>query len=168
MQIHKDDRNKRNTSSIKVQHPIRKRSKPSILLIDKTTYSSNHLLCFNVFYFMLFLNFRLFISFLISTKSYKVRFMSLISFFAIFSISNLNLCHKNFDLNKNHFKCKTFTTDILNINRILGIIIVTWQKQDTHILTNTTVNTSSKMVWTTIYSGPRRRETKLYFIGLIL
>ena len=77
---------------------------------------------------MLFLNFRLFISFLTSTKTYKVRFMSLISFFAIFSISNLNLCHKNFDLNKNHFNRKTFTTDILNINRILGIIIVTWQK----------------------------------------
>ena len=38
MQIHKDDRNKRNTSSIKVQHPIRKRSKPSILLIDKTIH----------------------------------------------------------------------------------------------------------------------------------
>ena len=54
----------------------------------------------------------------ISTKSSKVYFMFLISVFAIFNIDNLNLCQRNFDVNKNHFNCKTFTTEILDINRI--------------------------------------------------
>ena len=26
---------------------------------------------------------------------------------------NLNVCHRNFDVNKNHFNCKTFTTETL-------------------------------------------------------
>ena len=65
-QIHRDDCSKRNTSSIKVQQSVRERSKR---LIDKTSehdssiYYGNHLLFFNVFYLMLLLNFRLFISF---------------------------------------------------------------------------------------------------------
>ena len=65
-QIHRDNRNKWNTSSIKVRQPIRGRLKPSI---DKTSehvssmYYDNHLLIFNVFYLMLFLHFRLFILF---------------------------------------------------------------------------------------------------------
>ena len=67
---------------------------------------------------MLFLNFRLLISFFISTKSSKVYFMLLILAFAIFSINNLNICHRNFEVKKNHFNFKTFTTVILNINRI--------------------------------------------------
>ena len=51
-QIHRYDRNKRNTSSIKVQQPIRERSKR---LIDKTSehdssiYYGNHLLFFECF-----------------------------------------------------------------------------------------------------------------------
>ena len=73
---------------------------------------------------MLFLNFRLFISFFLQIfpatpiKSSKVYFIFLISVFAIFSINNLNVCHRNFDVNRNHFNCTTFTTEILDINRI--------------------------------------------------
>ena len=44
--------------------------------------------------------------------------MFLISVFAIFNINNLNVCHTNFDVNKNHFNCKTFKTEIFGINRI--------------------------------------------------
>ena len=51
-------------------------------------------------------------------KSSKVYFLFLISVFAIFNINNLNVCHRNFDVNKSHFNCKTFTTDILDIKRI--------------------------------------------------
>ena len=79
---------------------------------------------FNVFYLILFLNFRLFISFFSQTfpatqiKGSKVYFIFLISAFAIFSINNLNLCHRNFDVNRNHYNCKTFTTEILDTNRV--------------------------------------------------
>ena len=41
-----------------------------------------------------------------------------VSVFAIFNTNNSNLCHRTFDVNKNHFSCKTFTTEILDINRI--------------------------------------------------
>ena len=64
MQIHRDDLNKRNMSSIKVRQLIRKRSKPSI---DKTSEHDgsmcydNHLLFSSCFYLMSFLNFRLFV-----------------------------------------------------------------------------------------------------------
>ena len=51
-------------------------------------------------------------------KSSKVYCIFLISVFAIFNINNLNVCHRNFDANKNHFNCKTFKTEILDINRI--------------------------------------------------
>ena len=44
--------------------------------------------------------------------------MFLISIFAIFVINNLNLCNRSFDVNKNHFNCKIFTTEISKINRI--------------------------------------------------
>ena len=60
------DCNKRKTSSVKVRQPIQERSKPSI---DKTSehdssiYYGDHLLFSNVFYLMLLLNIRLFISF---------------------------------------------------------------------------------------------------------
>ena len=126
-QIHRDDRNKWNTSSIKVREPIRGRLKPSI---DKTSehdcsiYYGNHLLSFNVFNLIIFLNFRLFISIFlqifpaISIKSSKVYCIFLISVFAIFNINNLNVCHRIFDVSKNHFKCKTCKTEILDINRI--------------------------------------------------
>ena len=40
------------------------------------------------------------------------------SVFAISSIIYLNLFHKNFDVSNNHFNCKTFSTEILGINRI--------------------------------------------------
>ena len=33
-------------------------------------------------------------------------------------MKNLNVCHRNFDVNKSHFNCKTFTTEILYINKI--------------------------------------------------
>ena len=84
----------------------------------------NHLLFFNVFYLMLFLNFRLFISFFLQIfpatpiRSSKVYFIFLISVFAIFSINNLNVCHRNFDVNRNHYNCTTFTTEILDTNRV--------------------------------------------------
>ena len=73
---------------------------------------------------LLFLNFRLFVSLFlpifpaISIESFKVYFIFLISVFAIFNIDNLNACHRNFDVNKNHFNCKTFKTEILDINKI--------------------------------------------------
>ena len=51
-------------------------------------------------------------------RSSKVYFIFLISVFAIFSINNLNVCHRNFDVNRNHYNCTTFTTKILDINRI--------------------------------------------------
>ena len=54
----------------------------------------------------------------ISIESSKVYFMFLVSVFAIFNIDDLNVCHRNLDVNKNHFNCKTFRTDILDINRI--------------------------------------------------
>ena len=44
--------------------------------------------------------------------------MFLISVFVIFNINHLNLCHRNFGENKNHFDRKTFATKILNINSI--------------------------------------------------
>ena len=37
---------------------------------------------------------------------------------AIFSINNLTVCHRNFDVNKSHYNCTIFTTKILDINRI--------------------------------------------------
>ena len=46
------------------------------------------------------------------------KFQSIFYIFAIFNMKNLNVCHRNFDVNKNHFNCKTFTTEILDINRI--------------------------------------------------
>ena len=52
------------------------------------------------------------------TKSFKVCFIFLISVFAVFNIDNLNVCHRNFDVNRNHYNCTTFTTKILDINRI--------------------------------------------------
>ena len=73
---------------------------------------------------MLFLNFRLFISFFLQIfpatpiKSSKVYFIFLISVFGIFSNNNLNGCHRNFDVNRNHYNRKTFTAEILDINRI--------------------------------------------------
>ena len=76
-------------------------------------YYGNRLLFFNFFCFMLFLNFRLFLPFVlqiysaVSTKSSRVYF-----------VFQSNLCHRTFDVNKNHFSCKTFTTEILDINRI--------------------------------------------------
>ena len=126
-QIRRDDCNKGNTSSIKVGQPIRERSKPSI---DKTSehdssiYYGNHLLFCNVFCLMLVLNFRLSmiifspIFLAISIKISKVYFIFLISVFAIFNMKNLNVCHRNLDVNKNHFNCKTFTTEVLDSNRI--------------------------------------------------
>ena len=51
-------------------------------------------------------------------KSSKVYFIFLISVFAIFSINNLNVCHRNFDVNRNHYNCTTFTTEILDTNRV--------------------------------------------------
>ena len=51
-------------------------------------------------------------------RSSKVYFIFLISVFAIFSINNLNVCHRNFDVNRNHYNYTTFTIKILNINRI--------------------------------------------------
>ena len=78
----------------------------------------------NVFYLMLFLNFRLFISLFlqifpaISIKSSKVYFIFLIPVFTIFDINNVNVGHRNFDVNKNYFNFKTFKTEILDINRI--------------------------------------------------
>ena len=127
-QIHRDERNKHNTSSITARKAIQEGSKPSINKISEHNssiyYYGNHLLFFNVFYLMLFLNFRLFISFFLQIfpatpiKSSKVYFIFLISVFAIFSINNLNVCHRNFDVNRNHYNYTTFTIKILNINRI--------------------------------------------------
>ena len=82
-QIHRDDRNKRNTSSIKVQQPIQERSKPSI---DKTSERDNSIYYGNhvFFYLMFLLNYRLFISLFlpifpaISIKSSKVYFIFLL------------------------------------------------------------------------------------------
>ena len=119
-QIHRDERNKQNTSSITARKVIQKRSKPSINKISEHNscmYYGNHLLFFNVFYLILFLNFRLFISFFsqiflaTQIKSSKVYFIFLISVFAIFSINDLNVCHRNFDVNRNHCNCTTFTTE---------------------------------------------------------
>ena len=64
-QIHRDHRNEWNTSSIKVRPPIQEMSKPSIHKTaqhDSSIYYGNHLLFSNVYY-LLFLNFRIFISF---------------------------------------------------------------------------------------------------------
>ena len=121
-QIQRDERNKQNTSSITARKVIQKRSKPSINKISEHNssmyyhpwYYGNHLFFFNVFYLILFLNFRLFISFFsqifaaTQIKSSKVYFIFLISVFAIFSINNLNVCHRNFDVNRNHHNCTTF------------------------------------------------------------
>ena len=54
----------------------------------------------------------------ISIKSSEAYCVFLMSVFAIFDINNLNVCHRNFDVNKNHFNCKTFKTEILDINGI--------------------------------------------------
>ena len=56
-QIHRDERNKRNTSSITARKAIQERSKPSINKISEHNSSicySNHLLFSNVFYLMFF------------------------------------------------------------------------------------------------------------------
>ena len=82
------------------------------------------MLFLNVFCLILFLNFRLFISFFFQIfpatpiKSSKVYFIFLISVFAVFSTNNLNVCHRNFDGSRHHYNCKTITTEILEINRI--------------------------------------------------
>ena len=126
-QIHRDERNKQNTSIISARKAMQKRSKPSINKISEhnsSMYYGNHSLFFNVFYLILFLNFRLFISFFSQVfpatqiKSSKVYFIFLISVFAIFSINNLNVCHRNFDVSRNHYNCTTFTTEILDTNRV--------------------------------------------------
>ena len=70
------------------------------------------------------LNFRLFISFFLQIfpakqiKSSKVYFIFLISVFAVFTIDNLNVCHRNFDVNRNHCNCTTFKTEVLDFNKI--------------------------------------------------
>ena len=75
-------------------------------------------------------------------KSSKVYFIFLISVFAIFSINDLNVCHRNFDVNRNHCNCATFKTEILDINRI-RYNCGEMAKYHTLILTSTTANTSS-------------------------
>ena len=91
-QIHRDERNKRNTSSITARKAIQERSKPSINKIsehDSSIYYGNHLLFFNVFYLMLFLNFRLFISFFFTNISgYTNK-----KFQSIFYISHISFCY---------------------------------------------------------------------------
>ena len=51
-------------------------------------------------------------------KSSKVYFIFLISVFAVFTIDNLNVCHRNFDVNRSHCNCTTFKTEVLDINKI--------------------------------------------------
>ena len=80
---------------------------------------------------MLFLNLKLSISFFFlqifpefftniffTNICSKVYFIFLISVFAIFSFNNLNVYHRNFDVNRNHVTVTTLTTQILDINRI--------------------------------------------------
>ena len=98
-QIHSDNRNKRNM-------PIRERSKRNRLIKLQRTIVVYITVTF--YYFLMFLYF----------LSSKVYFIFLITVFVIFNINNLNVCHRNFDANKNHFSCKSFTTEILHINRI--------------------------------------------------
>ena len=118
-QIHRDDRNKRNTSSIKVQQPIQERSKPSI---DKTSERHNSIYYGNHVFFLSHVTFELqalYIIIFTNISGYiNKKFQSIFYIFAIFNMKNLNVCHRNFDVNKNHFNCKTFTTEILDINRI--------------------------------------------------
>ena len=51
-------------------------------------------------------------------KKFHGIFCIFISVFSIFNINNLNVCHRNFDVNKNHFNTKTFTIEILYINKV--------------------------------------------------
>ena len=91
---------------------------------NSSTYYGNHSLFFNIIYLILFLNFRLFISFFFTSisatqiKSSKLYFIFRISVFAIFSINNLNVCHRKFDVNRNHYNCTTFRTEILDTSRV--------------------------------------------------
>ena len=90
--------------------------------------------------------------------------MFLISVFAIFNFNNLNLCHINFDVNKNYFNCKTFTTEILDINRIRHsygeMAEITYSHFDQHY--SKYIFRNSRVI---IYSMPRKMETTLSFIG---
>ena len=86
-QIQRDERNKQNTSSITVRKVIQKRSKPSINKHNSSMYYRNHLLFFNVFYLILFLNFKLFISFFSHCGYTNKKFQS------IFYISHISFCY---------------------------------------------------------------------------
>ena len=91
-QIHRDERNKHNTSSITARKAIQEGSKPSINKISEhnsSIYYGNHLLFFNVFYLMLFLNFRLFISFFFTNISGYTNKKSQ----SIFYISHISFCY---------------------------------------------------------------------------
>ena len=94
--------------------------------------------------------------------------MFLISGFVNFHINNLNMCHRNFDVNKNHFNCKTFRTEILDINRIRHncgeMAQMTYLPSDQHY---------SKYIFRNIMSHNLQRaeengdNTKFYWIDLI-
>ena len=122
---------------------------------------------------MLFLNFRLFISFFLQIfpatpiKSSKVYFIFLISVFAIFSINNLNVYHRNFDVNRNNYNCRTFTTKILDISRIRyncgEMAEITYPHFDRHYSKYIFRNSISHNV-----QGAQGNGDNIKFIGLIL
>ena len=126
-QIHRDERNKHNTSSITARKAIQEGSKPSI---NKISEHNSSIYTVTIYYFLMFFisccfwisgfSYHFFLQIFPATpiRSSKVYFIFLISVFAIFSINNLNVCHRNFDVNRNHYNYTTFTTKILNINRI--------------------------------------------------
>ena len=112
---------------------------------DSSIYYGNHLPFLNNFLSHIMFEFHTFITFylqifpVISIKIFKVYNIFLISVFATSNIINLNLLHKSFDVNNNHLNCKTFLTEVLDMNR-LDITTVKWQKCYVYILTRTTAN----------------------------
>ena len=100
-------------SVFNVRQSLQERSKPSI---DKTSEHDSSIYYGNLCYFLVLFfshvtfEFQAFYTTFLpifpamSTESSKIYFIFLISVFAIFYRRNLNVCHRNFDVNKNSFR----------------------------------------------------------------
>ena len=106
--MHKDDRNKRSMSNVKL---VQEMSKP---LIGKTSWHNCRI--YYGYVWILGLSSHIFFKYSWSYIS-KVYITFPILVLAISSIIGLNLFHKNIYANSDHFNCKTFSTEILDINR---------------------------------------------------
>ena len=123
MEIHKNDRDKRNVSNIKIREPIQEMSKPST---DKTQNTIVVCITVTIYYFLMVLphivfEFQAFHCVFLTNipRHIDKKFQSVYVIFltTVFAIS-LNPFHKNTDVKNKRFNGKTFSTEIFQINRV--------------------------------------------------